>query len=278
MWHVVSHSMQWSRLRTAKLSSLTLIYRILVVGLALPCLHFTPCLWHKIMVCISWDTVWKIILHYLARLARTLHSQMLVWLVQNNTHRNVTSWETRKNNHIRPVLRGLRWHSVRKRIVYKMAVMVYKCLHGMAPPLHIWPLTACLWRQWPDDDISSLLCPVASLSLEQTLDLGLKILQSLGLRSGTVCRLICDSVNRDMRAETDTVLVPVPWAHLRILILRYTNLLSIIKIGSRSFIVFYVRHNVVGRSAGGGDSEQDPSYWKDGSRFPGAPVSFNMLP
>jgi len=51
--------------------------------------------------------------------------------VQNAAARVTT--ETRKYDHIRPVLRELHWLPVRKRIVYKMAVMVYKCLRGMAP-------------------------------------------------------------------------------------------------------------------------------------------------
>jgi len=52
--------------------------------------------------------------------------------VQNAAARVTT--KTRKFDHITPVLRELRWLPVRKRIVYKLAVMVYKCLHGLAPP------------------------------------------------------------------------------------------------------------------------------------------------
>ena len=33
-----------------------------------------------------------------------------------------------------PVLRDLHWLPVRQRIKFKTAVLVYKCLHGMAPP------------------------------------------------------------------------------------------------------------------------------------------------
>ena len=51
--------------------------------------------------------------------------------VQNAAARVTT--ETRKFDHITPVLRELHWLPVRTRIVYKLAVMVYKCLHGMAP-------------------------------------------------------------------------------------------------------------------------------------------------
>ena len=52
--------------------------------------------------------------------------------VQNAAARVTT--KTRKFDHITPVLRKLHWLPVRKRIVYKLAVMVYKCLHGLAPP------------------------------------------------------------------------------------------------------------------------------------------------
>ena len=53
-------------------------------------------------------------------------------VVQNAAARVTT--KTRKFDHITPVLRQLHWLPVRKRIVYKLAVMVYKCLHGLAPP------------------------------------------------------------------------------------------------------------------------------------------------
>jgi len=52
--------------------------------------------------------------------------------VQNAATRVTT--KTRKFDHITPVLRELHWLPVRKRIVYKLAVVVYNCLHGLAPP------------------------------------------------------------------------------------------------------------------------------------------------
>ena len=52
--------------------------------------------------------------------------------VQNAAARVTT--KTRKFDHITPVLRELHWLAVHKRIVYKLAVMVYKCVHGLAPP------------------------------------------------------------------------------------------------------------------------------------------------
>lgn len=51
--------------------------------------------------------------------------------VQNAAARLITN--TRKFDHITPVLRDLHWLPVRQRIVFKTAMLVYKCLHGLAP-------------------------------------------------------------------------------------------------------------------------------------------------
>lgn len=51
--------------------------------------------------------------------------------VQNAAARLVTG--TRKYEHITPVLRALHWLPVRQRIVFKIAMLVYKCLHNLAP-------------------------------------------------------------------------------------------------------------------------------------------------
>src|SRR5664279_4994387 len=42
-------------------------------------------------------------------------------------------YNTRKYEHITPVLRSLHWLPVRQRIAFKVATIVYKCLHGLAP-------------------------------------------------------------------------------------------------------------------------------------------------
>jgi len=39
-----------------------------------------------------------------------------------------------KVDHVTPVLRQLHWLKVPERIDFKLAVLVYKCLHGLAPP------------------------------------------------------------------------------------------------------------------------------------------------
>jgi hypothetical protein len=51
--------------------------------------------------------------------------------VLNAAARLVSS--SRKYDHITPVLRDLHWLRVPQRIQFKLAVLVYRCLHGMAP-------------------------------------------------------------------------------------------------------------------------------------------------
>ena len=51
--------------------------------------------------------------------------------VQNAAARLVTG--TRRNEHITPILNSLHWLPVKWRIEYKIAMLVYKCLHGLAP-------------------------------------------------------------------------------------------------------------------------------------------------
>jgi len=41
---------------------------------------------------------------------------------------------TRRWDHITPVLRDLHWLPVRRRVDYKLALLVYKSLHGLVPP------------------------------------------------------------------------------------------------------------------------------------------------
>ncbi|XP_072047052.1 uncharacterized protein [Amphiura filiformis] len=51
--------------------------------------------------------------------------------VQNTAARLVT--KCRKDEHMKPVLRVLHWLPVQQRIVYKIALLTYKALHGLAP-------------------------------------------------------------------------------------------------------------------------------------------------
>jgi hypothetical protein len=52
--------------------------------------------------------------------------------IQNAAARLVTG--SRKYDHITPVLRSLHWLPIHQRIDFKIATLVYKCLHGLAPP------------------------------------------------------------------------------------------------------------------------------------------------
>ena len=51
--------------------------------------------------------------------------------VQNNAARLIT--RTSKHDHITPVLKELHWLPVESRIAFKMLVMTYKCINGLAP-------------------------------------------------------------------------------------------------------------------------------------------------
>ena len=51
--------------------------------------------------------------------------------VQNSAARVVTG--TRKYDYITPVLRDLHWLPARHRIDFKVAMTVFKCIHGLAP-------------------------------------------------------------------------------------------------------------------------------------------------
>ncbi len=51
--------------------------------------------------------------------------------VQNSTARMITS--TRKFEHITPILHDLHWLPIAQRIQFKLLLMTYKCLHGIAP-------------------------------------------------------------------------------------------------------------------------------------------------
>jgi len=43
-------------------------------------------------------------------------------------------FSARKSEHITPLLHDLHWLRVPQQIEFKLAVLVYRCLHGMAPP------------------------------------------------------------------------------------------------------------------------------------------------
>ena len=51
--------------------------------------------------------------------------------IQNSAARLITL--SRKHDHITPTLRDLHWLPIKYRIVYKILLLTYKCLHGTAP-------------------------------------------------------------------------------------------------------------------------------------------------
>ena len=53
-------------------------------------------------------------------------------LIQNAAARSITG--LKKFDHVSSALRDLRWLPVRQRITFKIATLVFKCLHGLAPP------------------------------------------------------------------------------------------------------------------------------------------------
>ena len=55
--------------------------------------------------------------------------------VQNAAARLVTG--TRRRDHITPILRQLHWLPVRQRVNFKLSVLVFKALHGLAPTCYL---------------------------------------------------------------------------------------------------------------------------------------------
>ena len=51
--------------------------------------------------------------------------------IKNCTARLITN--TRKYDHIRPVLRRLHWLPVKQRIIFKILLLTFKAVHGLAP-------------------------------------------------------------------------------------------------------------------------------------------------
>jgi len=62
----------------------------------------------------------------------SLHSPIFLYITAvHPAARLVTG--TRRRDHITPVLRQLHWLSVRQRVNFKLAVLVFKALHSLAP-------------------------------------------------------------------------------------------------------------------------------------------------
>ena len=52
--------------------------------------------------------------------------------VQNSAARLITG--SRRHEHISPILRDLHWLRVAQRVEFRVALTVFKCLNGLAPP------------------------------------------------------------------------------------------------------------------------------------------------
>ena len=52
----------------------------------------------------------------------------------------------KKYDHITPIMTDLHWLPIRRRVTFKMATLVYKCLHGCVPATS--PMTASLFRRF----------------------------------------------------------------------------------------------------------------------------------
>ena len=63
--------------------------------------------------------------------------------------------------HLMPVLQRLHWLPVRQRVVYKVCLQVFKCLHGTVPSylMELLHLHAKDRRLWPASLLQLALCP-----------------------------------------------------------------------------------------------------------------------
>jgi hypothetical protein len=82
--------------------------------------------------------------------------------IQNTAARVLT--KTRKYDHISPILDGLHWLTVDRRIEFKVLMLTYKCLHQLAPPY----LTELLEIHQPSRTLRSGTGPGLTLKVPKT--------------------------------------------------------------------------------------------------------------
>jgi len=66
-----------------------------------------------------------------------MHDVYIIGAHHHHHHDQDTTWlvtGARRRDHITPVLRQLHWLPVRQRVDFKIAVLVFKSLHGLTPP------------------------------------------------------------------------------------------------------------------------------------------------
>src|SRR5712691_66302 len=80
--------------------------------------------------------------------------------IQNSAARLIT--KTGKFEHITPILRDLHWLPVCRRIDFKVATLVYKCLHGSAPPYLVdeFRLASGVWRTTNQPQTKTTSAPI----------------------------------------------------------------------------------------------------------------------
>jgi len=135
--------------------------------------------------------------------------------VQNAAARVTT--ETRKFNYITPILRELHWLPFCKCIVYKLAVTVYKCLRGLAPPylaVDFVPVTS-LPSRWhlrsAESGCLAVTGTVTTLGCRNFAVAGAKVWNSLPVD----LRLLSRSLRTFWHKLKYYLFVSEPWAHLR---------------------------------------------------------------
>jgi len=146
---------------------------------------------------------------------------IFVYLWRDRTH--AITWtarvttETRKFDHITPILRELHWLPVRKRIVYKLAVTVYKCLHGLAPPylaIDCVPVTSLPSRRHLRSAESGCLAVTGTMTNLDSRNFavaGAKVWNSLPVD----LRLLSRSLHIFGHKLKHYLFMSEPWAHLR---------------------------------------------------------------
>ena len=101
------------------------------------------------------------------RLLASVSNQLLqrLQVVQNAVARLVTG--ARRSDHMSPILRDLHWLPVRQRIVFKTAVLAYKCQHGMVPEylqVYCQPILTVVCRRLRSADSGRLAVPLTRTS------------------------------------------------------------------------------------------------------------------
>ena len=80
-------------------------------------------------------------------------------VIQNSAARLIT--RTKKYSHITPVLKQLHWLPIQSRVMFKVLLLTYQCLHAMAPQY----LSECFVKYAPPRNLRSaqkdlLACPI----------------------------------------------------------------------------------------------------------------------